>query len=104
MHNNFGRVSTYSFSLPLLTKFGPIELEDILHLPTEPSLHRLDSTLKRFISFCASYYGMSLHFPANALYRTPGRAIPSNFDANGACLSALAPVRVIHLPLGKDVR
>ena len=33
------------------------ELEDILHLPTDPTLIHLDSTLKRFTSFCASYHG-----------------------------------------------
>ncbi|KAF9653640.1 hypothetical protein BDM02DRAFT_3182648 [Thelephora ganbajun] len=32
------------------------ELEDILHLPTDPTLSHLDSTLKRFTSFCASYH------------------------------------------------
>ncbi|KAF9788112.1 hypothetical protein BJ322DRAFT_606215 [Thelephora terrestris] len=32
------------------------ELEDILHLPSDPTLSRLDSTLKRFVSFCASYH------------------------------------------------
>ena len=61
MHNNFGRVNTYSFSFSFLAKFGSIELEDILGLPTDPSLLRLDSTLKRFTSFCASYHGTPFH-------------------------------------------
>ena len=62
MPNNFGRVSAHSVSFPFLAKLSPIELEDILHLPTEPSLDRLDSTLKRFVSFCASYYGTPFHY------------------------------------------
>ena len=35
------------------------ELEDILHLPSDPTLSQLDSTLKRFTSFCVSYHGLS---------------------------------------------
>ena len=57
MHNNFGQVSIYSTLHLRPLKCRPIELEDILHLPTEPTLIRLDSTLKRFTSFCASYHG-----------------------------------------------
>lgn len=34
-----------------------IELEDILPLPNAPTLSRLDSTLRRFVSFCATYHG-----------------------------------------------
>lgn len=48
------------FLFLLLTKPGPIELEDILHLPTDPSLSCLDSTLKRFTSLCASYHGTAI--------------------------------------------
>lgn len=61
MHNNFGRVNTPLSLFPSLAKFGSIELEDILGLPTDPSLSRLDSTLKRFTSFCASYHGTQFH-------------------------------------------
>lgn len=33
------------------------ELEDIVHIQSNPTLSRLDATLKRFITFCASYHG-----------------------------------------------
>lgn len=50
-----------SLSLLSLAKSAPVELEDILHLPTDPSLPCLDSTLKRFTSLCASYHGTPFH-------------------------------------------
>ena len=74
-HNNFGRVSIYPFSFSPLANCGPAELEDILHLPTDPTLLRLDSTLKRFTSFCASYHGAPFHNP-----RLPHECFISNMQ------------------------
>jgi len=54
-----GECLHYFFVLP--AKCRPIELEDILHLPTDPTLPRLDSTLKSFTSLCASYHGTLFH-------------------------------------------
>ena len=33
------------------------ELEDILHIPDDVTLSKLDSTLRRYVSFCAAYHG-----------------------------------------------
>ncbi|KAI0672096.1 hypothetical protein C8Q78DRAFT_1124830 [Trametes maxima] len=39
------------------------ELEDILHLPDDSTLSKLDSTLRRYISFCAAYHEQYLQSP-----------------------------------------
>lgn len=46
-------------SIECFTDFYPtfVELEDILRLSEEASLEQLDSTLARFIHFCARYHG-----------------------------------------------
>lgn len=58
------------------------ELEDILKIPENASLSLLDSTLKRSLTFCASYHGvlwstatwLSRAHPwhlQNSIYRVP---------------------------------
>ena len=37
-----------------------IELEDILRIPNDASLTKLDATLARFVTFCANYHGQEL--------------------------------------------
>jgi hypothetical protein len=46
-------------STNFLVASGWTELEDILNLPDDdaPTLSLLDSTLKRFLSLCATYHG-----------------------------------------------
>ncbi|KAI0816916.1 hypothetical protein BC628DRAFT_1098166 [Trametes gibbosa] len=39
------------------------ELEDILHLPEDLTLDKLDDTLRRYISFCAAYHEQYLQSP-----------------------------------------
>ncbi|KAI0343858.1 hypothetical protein BDW22DRAFT_1214156 [Trametopsis cervina] len=39
------------------------ELEDILHIPNDPTLEQLDATMRRFVSFCASYHEKFLQTP-----------------------------------------
>ncbi|KAI0634529.1 hypothetical protein C8Q77DRAFT_1194633 [Trametes polyzona] len=39
------------------------ELEDILHLPEDYTLDKLDATLRRYISFCAAYHEQYLQSP-----------------------------------------
>ena len=36
---------------------GHQELEEILHIPDDITLSKLDATLRRCISFCAAYHG-----------------------------------------------
>ena len=69
----------------------PTELEDTLKLPSDdaPTLSLLDSTLRRFISLCATYHGV--------LFRSSGfrrrfssppflRTISTESLATGTCL------------------
>ncbi|EMD36917.1 hypothetical protein CERSUDRAFT_114834 [Gelatoporia subvermispora B] len=39
------------------------ELDDILHIPNDITLDRLDATLRRFVSFCAAYHEQYLTSP-----------------------------------------
>ncbi|KAI0087189.1 hypothetical protein BDY19DRAFT_893658 [Irpex rosettiformis] len=39
------------------------ELEDILHIPNDLTLEQLDATMRRFVSFCASYHEQYLQDP-----------------------------------------
>ncbi|KAI0821512.1 hypothetical protein BC629DRAFT_1435333 [Irpex lacteus] len=39
------------------------ELEDILHIPNDLTLEQLDATMRRFVSFCASYHEQYLQTP-----------------------------------------
>ncbi|KAI8996664.1 hypothetical protein BD414DRAFT_478703 [Trametes punicea] len=39
------------------------ELEDILHIPEDPTLSKLDGTLRRYLSFCAAYHEQYLQTP-----------------------------------------
>ena len=48
-------VAVHSSALPLLTLIS--ELEDILKIPENAPLSLLDATLKRSMTFCASYHG-----------------------------------------------
>ena len=48
-------VAVHSLALPLLTLIS--ELEDILKIPENAPLSLLDATLKRSMTFCASYHG-----------------------------------------------
>ncbi|KAA1472000.1 hypothetical protein DENSPDRAFT_150921 [Dentipellis sp. KUC8613] len=44
------------------------ELDEILHIPLNATLSKLDSTLKRFVSFCASYHEQFLQSPLQLEY------------------------------------
>jgi hypothetical protein len=58
MLNNFGQVSLLLVMRG--SSFRPnmhVELEDILHIPNDLTLQQLDATMRRFVSFCASYHG-----------------------------------------------
>lgn len=62
MPSNFGQVCLIYPRLPgfLLILFLIIELEDILRIPPDASLTKLDATLARFVTFCANYHGKKL--------------------------------------------
>lgn len=85
----------------------PVVLDDILRLPPCPTLLQLDSFLNRFTSICAEYHGppfrvyIPFPIPYIAAYN---RAVSPNLNATGTCLQTFAPVRLIPLPFGKDVR
>ncbi|TFY72553.1 hypothetical protein EVG20_g431 [Dentipellis fragilis] len=44
------------------------ELDEILHIPLNATLSKLDSSLKRFVSFCASYHEQFLQSPLQLEY------------------------------------
>ena len=59
MPHNFGRVCSPTSAAfgARSDAFGRQELEEILHIPDDITLSKLDATLRSCISFCAAYHG-----------------------------------------------
>lgn len=57
------------------------ELEEILHIPDDITLTKLDSTLRRYISFCAAYHGECLGMSYGVVFQSYPAIQNSTFRA-----------------------
>lgn len=85
----------------------PTELDDILRLPTDGSatLSMLDTTLRRFVSLCASYHGQFPVFilPSHADHDFVSRTVPSKSTSIRTRMSVALGFRAFRLSFREDV-